>query len=184
MDNGEKGILLALVIAIGSAYGWGWSVKPQVTYQIQYPSVAGIPSPYYVTAGYVANGSYLLNTNPLGVFVSVDNEGATQITFNITVSATNASISNNVKGPYEPSATEWLLAHAKNSFSTTFYVIPYANTPSFKLSLSAPQTVYGPDRFANIVYFVYSASIYSPVNLQSLTYVREKTSSNAYDPQT
>jgi hypothetical protein len=179
MDNGEKGIFLALVIAIGSAYGWGWTVKPQVTYQIQYSSVY----PYYITAGYVANGSYL-NTNPLGVLVSVDNEGATQITFTITVSATNASISNNVKGPYEPSATEWLLAHAKNSFSTTFYVIPYANTPSFKLSLSAPQTVYGQDQFANIIYFVYSTSIYSPVNLQSLTYVREKTSSNAYDPQT
>jgi hypothetical protein len=155
-----------------------------VTYQIQFPSAGGTPSPYYITAGYLANGSYLLNTSPLKVFVSLDNDGETQIVFDITVSAINASISNNGNDQYGPSATERSLVQAKNSFSETFYVLPYANTSSFELSLSAPQTVYGSDPFANLIYSVYSSSIYSPVNLQSLTYVRENPSSNAYDPQT
>ncbi len=63
MNNAQRNLVVTLIIAVVASYGWDWTVKPQVTYSIQYPY--GTPSPYYVTAGYVANGSYLQNTSPL-----------------------------------------------------------------------------------------------------------------------
>jgi hypothetical protein len=181
LNNAEKGILVAVIIFLAGAYGEGWTVRPQVTYSIEYQY--GTPTPYYVTAGYVANGSYLQNTSPLTVSVAVDNQGGTPITFDITVSGTNATISNSEAGHYGSFATETLLVQAKDSFSASFYVLPYLNTPSFKLLLTTPQTIYGSDPVSDLIYFVYSSSIYSPVNLQSLTYVRTSPSSNAYNPQ-
>jgi hypothetical protein len=184
MKNSEKGLLLTFLIASGGAYAWGWSVRPQVTYQLEFPSAGGTPVPYYVNAGYLPNGSYVRNTSPLEIVVGADNEGATPITFSITVGATNATISGNQKGAYGQSATATLLVRAKESYGWKFYVYPYPNTPSFKLSITGITTVTRSDYLANLIYFVYSSSIYTPVNLQSLMYVRESPSSNAYDPQT
>jgi hypothetical protein len=174
MKTSTKGILVTLFLAACGGYGWGWTIRPQVTYQMQYPPLGAPAVPYYWDQ---------YNPNILQIFVTVDNEGGTPIVTDITVSAINATISNSQNGLFAPTSTERLLIHAKNSFSTTFYVMPFGNTTSFRLFISNVQTVYGPDPLSTLIYFIYAPSTYSSVNLVSLTYVRTSQSSNAYNPQ-
>ena len=157
MNNGQKVIVVTVLIVILSGYGWGWTVRPQLRYELHSQTnydYCGIGPP----------------TPPFTVQVSVDNFGSTTLVTDVTLSAINATISSNEHGPFGTSATARLLIHPKDSFDWWFYVIPDNQTNSFKVSISNVQSVYGLDTLSDIIYFAYSTSIYQPINFQSLRY--------------
>jgi hypothetical protein len=158
MNNGKKVIVVTLLVAILSGYGWGWTVRPQLRYELLSQTnydFCGIGTP----------------TPPLNVQISVDNVGDTTLVTDVTLSAINATISTSQLGPFGTSATARLLIHPKDSFAWSFYVIHDNQTSSFKLFISNVQSAYGLDPMSGIIYFAYSTSIYQPLNPQSLTYV-------------
>jgi hypothetical protein len=170
MNTSQKGILVTLLIWTAAALGWGWVIKPQVAYQMQYSS--GFYSPYDI------NGDPI----PLPILVHVENRGDTHIVTAITVTALNATISNSQNGPFEQSVTETLLIQAKQQLSRTFYVLPTANPTTFGLYISRFQTLYGIDVLADLLYFIFSSSIYQPVNHTSLAYERDSQYPDRYNP--
>jgi len=158
MNNGQKVIVVTLLIAILSGYGWGWTVRPQLRYGL-------LTQTNYYYCGIVGP------TPPLTVQVSVDNVGDTTLVTDVTLSAINATISTSQHGSFGTSATARLLIYPKDSFAWSFYVIPDNQTNSFKVFISNLQSVYGLDPLSDVIYFAYSTSIFQPVNLQPLTYI-------------
>lgn len=158
MDNGQKVLLVTVLIAILGGYGWGWLVRPHLRYEL-------LTQTNYDFCGFGPP------TPPLTVLVSVDNVGGTTLVTDVTLSAINATISTGQYGPFGTSATAQLLIRPKDSFAWWFYVIPYNRTNSFKVSVDSVQSVYGLDPLSDIIYFVYSTSIYQPLNVRPLTYV-------------
>lgn len=158
MNNGQKVILVTVLIAILSGYGWGWTVRPQLRYGL-------LTQSNYYYCGIVGP------TPPLTVQVSVDNVGDTTLVTDVTLSAINATISTSQHGPFSTSAIARLLIDPKDSFARPFYVIPDNQTNSFKVFISNLQSAYGSDPLSDVIYFAYSTSIYQPVNLQPLTYI-------------
>src|SRR5208337_1314893 len=143
MNNGQKVIVVTLLIAILSGYGWGWTVRPQLRYGL-------LTQTNYYYCGIVGP------TPPLTVQVSVDNVGDTTLVTDVTLSAINATISTSQHGSFGTSATARLLIYPKDSF---------------KVFISNLQSVYGLDPLSDVIYFAYSTSIFQPVNLQPLTYI-------------
>ena len=157
MNNGQKVIVVTVLIAALSGYGWGWTVRPHLRYELLTRSnydYCGVGPP----------------TPPLTVLVSVDNVGDTTLVTAVTLSATNATISTSRQGPFGTSATALLQIRPKDSFAWWFYVIPDNRTNSFRVSITSVQSVYGPDPWYDAIYFAYSPSIYQPLNVQPLTY--------------
>jgi hypothetical protein len=157
MNNGQKVIVVTLLFAIISGYGWGWTVRPQLRYEL-------LTQNNYDYCGFGPP------TPPLTVLVSVDNVGGTTLVMDITLLAINATISTSRHGPFGTSATALLLIRPKDSFAGGFYVIPDNRTNSFKVSTGNVHSVYGLDPLSDVIYFVYSTSMYQPLNSQSLTY--------------
>jgi hypothetical protein len=157
MNNGQKIIVVTVLIVILSGYGWGWTVKPQLRYEL-------LTQTNYDYCGFGPP------TPPLTVQVSVDNVGGTTLVMDVTLSVINATISTSQHGPFGTSATAGLVIHPKDSFAWSFYVIPDNQTNSFKVSIGNVQSAYSPDPLSNVIYFVYSTSIYQSINFQSLTY--------------
>jgi hypothetical protein len=158
MNNGQKIIVVTVLVVLLSGYGWGWTVRPQLRYELLSQTnydYCGIGPPI----------------PPLNVQVSVDNVGDTTLVTDVTLSAINAIISTSQHGSFGTSATALLLIHPKDSFAWSFYIIPDNQTDSFKLFISNVQSVYGLDPMSGIIYFTYSTSIYQPLTPQSLTYV-------------
>jgi len=158
MNNRRKVIVVTVLIAVLSGYWWGWTLRPHLRYELLTQTnydYCGVGPP----------------TPPLSVLVSVDNVGSTMLVTDITLSAINATISTGQHGSFGPSATAQLLIRPKDSFAWWFYVIPDNRTNSFKVSIGSVQSVYGLDPLSDIIYFVYSTSIYQPLNVQPLTYV-------------
>jgi len=158
MNNGQKVIAITALIVILLSYGWGWTIRPHLRYELLTPT-------NYDYCGFGPP------TPPLTVLMSVDNAGATTLVTDVTLSATNATISTDQHGPFGTSATALLLVQPKNSFNWAFYVIPNNRTYSFRVSIPSVQSIYGLDLWSDVIYFVYSASIYQPLNVQPLTYV-------------
>ncbi|MGP8069710.1 MAG: hypothetical protein ACLP5V_07440 [Candidatus Bathyarchaeia archaeon] len=158
MNNGQKVIVVAVLIAMLSGYGWGWTIRPQLRYEL-------LSQTNYDYCGFGPP------TPPLNVQISVDNLGVTTLVTDVTLSAINATISTSQIGSFGTSATARLLIRPKDSFAWSFYVIHENQTNSFKVFISNVQSVYGLDSISSIVYFAYSTSIYQPLNPQSLTYV-------------
>lgn len=158
MNNGQRVIVVAVLIAILSGYGWGWTVRPQLRYAL-------LTQTNYDYCGIVEP------TPPLNVQVSVDNVGSTTLVTDVTLSAINATISTSQHGPFGASATARLLINPKDSLAWSFYVIPDNQTNSFKVFVSNVRSVYGSDPLSDVIYFAYSPSIYQPLNPQSLTYI-------------
>jgi hypothetical protein len=156
MNNGQKVIVVTVLIAILSGYGWGWTLKPQLRYEL-------VSQTNY---DYCGTGP----PTPLSVQVAVDNVGVTTLVTDVTLSAINATISTSQHGSFGTSATARLLIHPKDSFVWWFYVISDNQTNSFKVSIGNVQSVYGLDPLSDVIYFAYSTSIYQPINSQSLTY--------------
>jgi len=158
MNNLQKAIVVVTVlIIILSGYGWGWTLKPHLRYELVSQSnydYCGIGPP----------------TPPLSVQVAVDNVGVTTLVTDVTLSAINATISTSQHGSFGTSATARIVIHPKDSFVWWFYVIPDNQTNSFKVSIGNVQSAYGLDPLSDVIYFAYSASIYQPINAQSLTY--------------
>ena len=157
MNNGRKVVVIILLIVVLSSYGWGWTVRPHLRYEL-------LAQTNYDFCGFGPPAP------PLAVLVSVDNVGATTLVTDITLAAINATISTDQHGPLGTSATALLLIRPKDSFAAWFYVIPGNRTNSFRVSITSVQSVYGPDPWADVIYFVYSPSIYQPLNIQPLTY--------------
>ena len=129
-------------------------IKPQLLYQISNP-----PTFLYCT------------TLPQTITVNVDNEGGMEITVDLTVSATNATISDNSTGPSGLSATiHHVLVLPRQSFSVSFYVTPFNNASSFKIFISRVKLDYGSDPTSNLIYFVFQQSILIAANKQSILY--------------
>ena len=158
MNNGQKVIVVVVLIAVLSGYGWGWTVRPLLRYEL-------LSRSNYDYCGFGPP------TPPLTVLVSVDNVGGTTLVTDVTLSVINATISTSQQGPFGTSATALLLIRPKDSFAWWFYVIPDNRTNSFRVSVGGVQSVYGLDPLSNVIYFVYSTSIYQPLNVQPLTYV-------------
>lgn len=157
MNKSKKIIVVTLLIVILSGYGWGWTLRPQLRYEL-------LTQTSYDYCGIVGP------TPPLTVQVSVDNIGGTTLAVEVTLSAINATISTSQSGPIGTSATARLLISPKDSSAWSFYVIPANQTNSFKVFISNVQSVYGLDLLSDVYYFAYSTSIYQPLNPQSLTY--------------
>jgi len=158
MNNGQRVIVVTVLIAILSGYVWGWTIRPHLRYELLTQTnydFCGVGPP----------------TPPLSVLVSVDNVGAITLVTDVTLSAINATISTGQHGLFGATATALLLIRPKDSFAWWFYVIPDNRTNSFKVSISSVQSVYGLDPLSDVIYFVYSTSIYQPLNVQPLTYV-------------
>lgn len=159
MNNSKKAIVVTVLIAaILSGYGWGWAVRPHLRYELLTQTnydYCGLSPP----------------TPPLTVLVSVDNVGDTTLVTDVTLLAINATISTSQHGSFGTSATAHLLIRPKDSFAWWFYVMPNNRTNSFKVSVGNVQSVYGLDPLSDVIYFVYSTSIYQPLNVQPLTYV-------------
>jgi hypothetical protein len=158
MNNGQKIIVIVALVAILSGYGWGWIVRPRLRYEL-------LTEANYYFCG--VNGP----EPPLAVLVSVDNVGGTTLITDVTLSAINATISTSQHGSFGPSATALLEIRPKDSFAWWFYVIPDNRTNSFRVSIGGVESVYGMDPLSDLTYFVYSTSIYEPLNVQPLTYV-------------
>jgi hypothetical protein len=156
MNNSRKVIVVIVLIVILS-YGWGWTVKPQLRYEL-------LTQTKYDYCGFGPP------TPPLTVQVSVDNVGGRTLVMDVTLSAINATISTSQHGSFGTSATARLVIHPKDSFAWSFYVIPDNQTNSFKVAIGNVQSAYGLDPLSDVIYFVYSTSIYQPINFQSLTY--------------
>ncbi len=157
MNNSQKVIVVGVLIAILGGYGWGWTVRPQLRYEL-------LTQANYDYCGVVGP------TPPLMVQVSVDNVGSTTLVTDITLSAINATLASSQQGTFGTSATARLLIHPKDSSAWAFYVIPDNHTNSFEVTISNVQSVYGLDPLSDVFYIVYSTSIYQPLNLQSLSY--------------
>jgi len=157
MNESQKVIVVAVFLAVISCCGWGWTVRPHLRYEL-------IPQTNYYYCG-------LSPTPPLAVVVSVDNVGGTTLVTDMTFSVINATISTNQDGPFGSSATAHLLIRPKDSFAWWFYVLPDNHTNSFKVSIPSLRSVYGLDPLSDLIYFIYSTSIYQPLNVQPLTYV-------------
>jgi len=157
MNNGQKVLVVTVLIVILGGYGWGWIVRPRLRYEL-------LTRANYDYCGFGPP------TPPLSVLVSVDNVGGTTLVTDVTLSAINATISTSQHGTFERSATALLVIRPKDSFAWWFYVIPDNGTNSFKVSTGSVQSVYGLDPLSDLIYFVYSTSIYQPLNSQSLTY--------------
>jgi hypothetical protein len=174
MKSATTIILVTVIIAGAGAYYQGWQIKPLVTYQMLYTTTAGTPPPVFWDS----------NTNiPIQVYAKLDNDGGISIVTDITVTAINATILSSQKGPFGQSSTVRALIKSKDGFVSSFQVIPFDNASSFQVTISNVQTVNGNDQLANLIYFVFSSSIYTPVNLTTLTYVRLDQSSQ-WNPQT
>ena len=158
MNNGQKAIVITVLIAALISYGWGWTVRPHLRYEL-------LTQSNYDYCGFGPP------TPPLTVLVSVDNVGATTLVTDVTLSAINATISTDQHGSFGTSATALLLIRAKDSFASAFYVIPNNRTDSFRVSIVSVQSVYGLDAWSDVIYFVYSTSIYQPLKVEPLTYV-------------
>jgi hypothetical protein len=158
MNNGQKVIVVTVLIVLLGAYAWGWTVRPQLRYELLTPT-------NYDYCGFGPP------TPPLTVQVSVDNVGSTTLVTDVTVSAINATISTSQQGPFGTSATARLLLRPRDSFAWSFYVIPNNQTNSFKVSIDNMQSVYGLDPLSDVIYFIYSTSTYEPLNALPLTYV-------------
>ena len=157
MNNGQKVIVVMVLIAVLSSYGWGWTVRPQLRYEL-------LTQSNYNYCGFGPP------TPPLAVLVSVDNVGATALATDITLLAINATISTSQHGPFGNSATAVLLIRPRDSFAWSFYVIPNNRTNSFRVSIGSVHSVYGLDPWSDAIYFLYSSSIYQPIKVQPLTY--------------
>ena len=157
MKNGQKVIVVTVLIAILSGYGWGWTVRPQLRYELLAQT-----NYYYCGIG--------PPTPPLTVEVSFDNVGDLTLVTDVTLSTINATISNSQHGSFGTSATARLLIQPKDSSAWPFYIIHNNQTNSFKVSIGNVQSVYGLDPLSNVIYFAYSPVIYQPINPQSLTY--------------
>ena len=158
MNTGQKVIVMTLLIAVLSGYFWGWTLRPHLRYEL-------LTQTNYDYCGF---GPPI---PPLAVLVSVDNVGATTLVTDVTLSAINATISTDQHGPFGTSATALLLVRPKDSFAWSFYVIPDNGTNSFRVSIGNVQSVYGLDAWSDVIYFVYSTSIYEPLKVQPLIYV-------------
>jgi hypothetical protein len=165
MNNRQKVIVVTVLITVLSGYGWGWTVRPHLRYALLTPT----------NYDYCGFGPL---PPPLMVLVSVDNVGDTTLVTDITLSAVNATISTSQQGSFGTSATALLLIQPKDSFAWGFYVIPDNGTNSFRVSIGNVQSVYGSNPWSNIIYFVYSSSIYEPLNVQPLTYVGARCNFN------
>jgi len=157
MNNGQRVVVAAVLIAV-SCYGWGWTVRPHLRYEL-------LTQSNYDYCGFGPP------TPPLTVLVSVDNVGATALVTDLTLSAINATISTSQHGPFDTSATALLLVRPRDSFVWSFYVIPNNRTNSFGVSISSVHSVYGLDPWSDALYFVYSSSIYQPLKVEPATYV-------------
>jgi hypothetical protein len=158
MNNSQKVIVVTVLIVIVGGYGWGWTVRPRLRYEL-------LTENNYDYCGFGPP------TPPLSVLVSVDNVGSTTLVTDVTLSAINATISASQRGSFGTSATAFLLIRPKDSFAWWFYVIPNHGTNSFKVSIGNVQSVYGLDPLSDVIYFVYSTSIYQPLNVQPVTYI-------------
>ena len=128
MNNGQKVIVAAVLIVIISGYGWGWTLRPQLRYEL-------LTQTSYDYCGIVGP------TPPLTVQVSVDNIGDTTLAVDVTLSAINATTSTSQSGPFDISATARLLISPKDSSAWSFYVIHNNQTNSFKVFVSNVQSV-------------------------------------------
>ena len=169
MNNGQKAIAITALIAVLFGYGWGWTVRPHLRYELLTPT-------NYDFCGFGPP------TPPLTVLVSVDNAGSTTLVTDVTLSAINATISTDQHGPFGTSATALLPVQPKNSFNWGFYVVPNNRTNSFTVSTPSFQSVYGLDLMSDVVYFAYSPSIYQPLNVRPLTYVGTGCNFNLQSP--
>jgi hypothetical protein len=158
MDNRQKAIVVTLLIVAVGGYAWGWTMRPHLRYEL-------LPQTSYDFCGFGPPPP------PLTVLVSVDNVGSTMLVAEVTLSTINATISTSQQGPFGTSATALLRIRPKDSFALWFYVIPNNRTNSFRVSLGSIQSAYGLDPLSDLVYFLYSTSIYQPLNIQPLTYV-------------
>lgn len=158
MNNGQKVIVVTVLIAVLSSYGWGWTIRPHVRYEL-------LTQTNYNYCGFGPP------TPPLAVLVSVDNVGGTTLVTDVTLSAINATISTSQHGPFGTSATALLLIRPKDSFAWSFYIIPNNRTNSFRVSIGSVQSVYGLDLWSDAIYFFYSFSIYQPLKVQPLIYI-------------
>jgi len=158
MINGRKIIVIVVLIAVFSGYGWGWTARPHLRYEL-------LTQSNYDYCGFGPP------TPPLTVLVSVDNVGGTTLVTAVTLSASNATISTNRTGPFGISATAVLIVRPKDSFASPFYVVPNNRTDSFRVSIGSVQSVYGLDVWSDVIYLAYSSSIYQPLNVQPLTYL-------------
>jgi hypothetical protein len=157
MNNGQKVVVVTVLIAILSGYEWGLTVRPHLRYEL-------VAQTNYDYCGFGPP------TPPLTVLVSVDNVGSTTLAVDVTLSAINATISTSQHASSGSSATTLLLIRPKDSFNWPFYVVPDNGTDSFKVSIGNVQSVYGLDLLPDVIYLVYATSIYQPLNSQSLTY--------------
>jgi len=159
MNKGQKVIAITVLIAAALiSYGWGWTIRPDLRYEL-------LTQTNYDFCGFGPPPP------PLTVLVSVDNVGATTLATDVTLSAINATISTDLHRSFGTSATALLLVQPKDSFASDFYVIPNNRTDSFRVSIVSVQSVYGLDAWSDVIYFVYSTSIYQPLKVEPLTYV-------------
>ena len=159
MNSGQKLIAATILIAVVGGYFWGWTVRPHLRYELLAPQTN------YDFCGFGPP------TPPLTVIVSADNVGTRPLATDVTLSAINATISTSQHGSFGASATARLLLRPKDTVASWFYVIPDNRTSSFKVSIGNVQSVYGLNPLSDAIYFLYSTSIYQPLNVQSLTYI-------------
>lgn len=112
----------------------------------------------------------------------VQNTGQTDISLDVTIAATNCTVSASENGPFRPNATQRVFIQARTNWGPVdFYVKANMDVPSFKVYFLTTRLVDSPDYLTTVID---TRATYNAIGTLALMWVRDPSNPGLYSLQT